>query len=98
MPRKSAAALAVASAWAPKPPPGPPAELTPEQATIWREIVASRPPEFFDGACQALLVCYCRHAETANFIAEAIKSVDRATPRTFGFMPGCSRWRPGSQK
>jgi hypothetical protein len=45
--------------------------------------VASRPPEYFDGACQALLVCYCRHAATANFIAAAINALDPSDPKDF---------------
>jgi hypothetical protein len=71
MPRKSAAALAIAPL-APRPHPEPPPELMAQEADIWRTIVRSRPADYFDGACEALLVQYCRHVATANVLAAAI--------------------------
>jgi hypothetical protein len=75
MPRKSAASLSVIPL-APKPFPEPPCELTKRQAAIWREIVSCRPPEYFDRACWALLVAYCRHADMAEVIAGLIRNCD----------------------
>lgn len=83
MPRKSAAALAIAPL-APPPHPEPPAELTKQQAAVWREIVASRPPQFFDGACHALLVAYCRHVVTGDVLAAAINETDPSDLRRYG--------------
>jgi hypothetical protein len=71
MPRKSAAALAVLPP-EPLPAPEPPAELTEAQADIWRGIVRCRQPGYFDGACEALLVTYCRHVDAANAIAALV--------------------------
>lgn len=81
MPRKSAAALSVIPPALPSPPP-PPAELTPEQATEWRAIVATRPPEWFDSACRALLVAYCRSVVTSRVLAKAINQIDLAADLT----------------
>ena len=62
----------------PQPPPYPaaPKDLTPAQAKIWDTIVRCRPPEYFDGACHALLQAYCRHADAADVIARAIRQTD----------------------
>jgi hypothetical protein len=57
----------------PKPPP-PPEDLTPSQAQIWRDVTANRAPDWFDGACEALLVAYCRHVDTGNVLARAINA------------------------
>lgn len=57
--------------------PDPPAELTPRQAELWREIVASEDPKFFDtGALRGLLASYCQHREAAEKINEVINSFD----------------------
>lgn len=50
--------------------PDPPDGLTERQCDIWREIVASEDPNFFDSAAlRALLADYCRHRESAEKLA-----------------------------
>jgi hypothetical protein len=82
MPRKSAAVLAIAPL-APPPPSEPPAELTPRQSDIWRGIVGCREPRYFDGACRALLVQYCRHVATADVIAGLVAQTDPSNLHRF---------------
>jgi hypothetical protein len=81
MPRKSAAALSVLPMHAPPKPLAPPPELTKEQCRIWREVVGSRPPDFFDVACSALLVAYVRHAVRASVVAKVIEGLEPGHPR-----------------
>jgi hypothetical protein len=59
MPRKSAEALA-AEKWlsGPKHPPPRPG-MGPRAQRLWREIVRSRPPEFFRPGAQSMLRTYC---------------------------------------
>lgn len=53
--------------------PDPPENLTERQAAIWKEVVASEDPKFFDtGALRGLLADYCRFREAAEQINEAI--------------------------
>jgi hypothetical protein len=78
MPRKSAAALSVLPLpeTRPKPPPAP-RELTPTQAKLWDDIVASRPADWFTGGANAiLLVALVRHADAANTIAGLMAEAD----------------------
>src|SRR5262245_51196766 len=65
--------------------PDPPSDLTEGQAGIWREIVASEPPDFFaSSATQLLLTHACYHAdairmlnkEFSNFRSEWLKSAE----------------------
>jgi hypothetical protein len=74
--RKSAASLAVVA-----PIPGarrpPPPELTPEQAEVWRQVVASRPADWFDDGSASILAAHCRHVVAAQMLAAEI---DRFTP------------------
>jgi len=59
--------------------PEPPADLTERQAEIWREIVSSEDPNFFDtGALRALLSGYCRHRDAAEGISKIINLFDPA--------------------
>lgn len=58
MARRSAADLSVVALA--KPRPSPPAELAGEQAEVWKSVVASKPPEWFDEGTFPLLVAYCR--------------------------------------
>jgi phage terminase small subunit len=71
MPRKSPEARAGASFRAGGKPPEPPDILSAEAAVLWREIAASRPPDYFDPAARVLLASFCEMAVTqqANFEA-----------------------------
>ena len=71
--RKSAAALSTVTN-IPGQRAAPPAELTDEQAEEWRAIVATKPPEWFNRDCQALLVALCRHIVISRRVAEMVDS------------------------
>lgn len=72
--RKSAAALSavvVEGKFGQRP--DAPAELTAEQAAIWRETVASEAAEFFaTAALRSMLADYCRHRASAAVVSEII--------------------------
>ncbi len=46
--------------------PDPPSDLTPEQREIWRKVMRSRPPEWWDEASIPLLVQYVRAIDLAD--------------------------------
>jgi hypothetical protein len=77
MPRRSAASLSVVPTALPRRPQAP-AELTREQAKLWAAIVAEMPADFFNVGSWPLLVAYCRYADTADVLAQAINAFDRA--------------------
>lgn len=56
--------------------PAPPAELTAEQAKVWKRIVASRSPDYFPAETHALLKQYCRAVTAAETIARLISEAD----------------------
>jgi hypothetical protein len=59
--------------------PDPPDNLTERQAEIWRETVASEPPEFFrTAAARALLADYCRHRQAAEDVSALINEFEPA--------------------
>ncbi len=71
--RKSAAALSTVVAGNFGKRPDPPPELTDEQASIWRETVASEAAEFFaTAALRSMLADYCRHRASAAVVSEII--------------------------
>jgi hypothetical protein len=49
----------------------------------WGNIVASRPPEYFDAANQVLLGCLCEHMAHSDWVAEAINGLDPDDPKDF---------------
>ena len=54
----------------------PPGELTPDQAAIWTDTVASEPPDFFrTAALQGLLTDYCRHRASAEMLSGLIDAM-----------------------
>lgn len=63
----------------PKPRMAPPAELTDEQAEIWRGIVATKPPEWWNADSAPLLVAYCQAITDARKIEDLIRRFDPAT-------------------
>jgi hypothetical protein len=75
--RQSAAALAVVP-FGPKSAPEPPAELTLEQAEIWRSIVATKPPTWFTPDSFPLLVAYCRLTTDARSVQALLAGFDPA--------------------
>ena len=74
--RKSAAEMGVIHGLPQRP--DAPAELTPEQAKEWREIVTSLPVDWFSRAVWPLLCAYCRHIINARHIAGLIEEARSA--------------------
>src|SRR6202008_1135270 len=73
--RQSAASLGVVPI-GPRPAPPPPMELTADQAVIWREVAAQRPPTWFTADTFPLLVAYCRLVTDARDIEALIQGID----------------------
>lgn len=71
MPRKSAAELAIVRL-EPHLQPSPPADLSPEQASEFKSIVASMPRHWFGRESTGLLAAYVRHVSNAKLIAAEI--------------------------
>jgi hypothetical protein len=90
--RKSAAAQAavvIAGGFGTRP--EPPADLTPRQGDIWREIVGSEDPNFFNtGALRGLLAAYCRHREAYEGISAIINGFD---PQWLKASEGAKRYK-----
>lgn len=80
MPRKSAAALAVASVA------GPlevkrltaPAHLSEAERAIWLEVVNDQPADAFTPTHAPLMELYCRHIVQARIVADELANFDRA--------------------
>ena len=70
--RKSSAELSIAAVSAETRRPSPPAELTERQAEIWQDIVNTQPGGWFRPSEEPLLVAFCRHVVSANWISKQI--------------------------
>lgn len=70
--RKSAASLAIMPLKVP--PPEPPANLTPEQAECWREVVGSLPSNWLPRDVWPLLESYCRSIATSRQLSKVIQA------------------------
>ena len=73
--RPSAESLLIVSAALPQRP-EPPADLPPEQAEQWREIVAPMPPDWFTTETQPLLRQLCQHIATSKFVAAELAALE----------------------
>ena len=69
--RKSAAELSVVTS-VPGQRPEPPANLTEQQAEVWRMVTSTKPHDWFTKDTHKLLVSYCKHATTAEQIDRAL--------------------------
>jgi hypothetical protein len=69
--RKSTEALAVVRTF-PDLRPAPPEDLTEEQATEWRAIVARMPGDWFPRETHATLASYCRHVCTGRMLSRFV--------------------------
>lgn len=71
MARKSAASMSIVTIL-----PGqrwePPAELTAEQAKVWRAVAATKPTDWFAPDTHPILMAHCRHVCNADAIAAQI--------------------------
>jgi hypothetical protein len=74
--RKSAASLTVVPLGLDIRRPEPPACLTKAEAVTWRAIVADCPGGWITPAQEGLLVAYCQHHATANFLSKWINALD----------------------
>jgi hypothetical protein len=88
--RKSSKGLALVAVPTLRQRPDAPAELTPDQAATWREVVASRPVGWFDAASAPLLVAYCRSTSAQAVIAQALQELD---PKTLATPDGAGDYR-----
>ena len=59
MSRQSTESLSIATVSIPLRP-DPPKDLTESQANIWRDVVATKPPDWFEADSQPVLAAYCR--------------------------------------
>ncbi len=77
--KKSAAALAVVtedSKIDAASRPGPPEELTEEQAVEWLIVTNSLPPEWFPPCTLQLLIAYCKHVVANRRVGKLIAQVE----------------------
>lgn len=56
--------------------PDPPADLTPEQAEAWREIVNAHPADWFTAGARPLLAQLCRHVSAARRVASWLARIE----------------------
>src|SRR3954469_12170909 len=71
--------------------PDPPLDLTTRQAEIWREIVSSEDPAFFNtAALRALLAEYCRRRDTGEGLSKIINTCE---PKWLKTTDGAKRHR-----
>lgn len=55
-----------------------PAYLTKEQAAIWREIIATKPADWFDADSAPLLAAYVRAVASCNRLARIVDDFERS--------------------
>lgn len=77
MPRQSAEARAAGAFQAGGAPPPPPKHLSKEAAAVWRDIVASKPLDWFDAGAQILLEAYCESAVHHRALTRKITALRR---------------------
>lgn len=75
MPRQSAEARAAAAYRAGSAPPPPPKHISREAAVVWREIVASKPPDWFDPGAQILLESFCEETVHARALSKKLNAL-----------------------
>lgn len=83
--RESAASLTTAAVSALPERPEPPEYLTPEQAVVWRDVVATKPADWFMRDSHPVLASYCKAAVLSRDLAARLESVDIATAEVKDF-------------
>jgi hypothetical protein len=73
--RKSSAELAIVTQEVPRLLPPPPSDLTPEQAEIWRFVIASKSGDFIAPEAYPVVVEYCRAVTAASLIAQQLRAI-----------------------
>jgi phage terminase small subunit len=81
MPRQSAESRAAAAFQAGGAPPEPPKHLSKEAAVVWREIVSSKPVDWFDPGARILLEAYCEAAVHHRAVTRKITTLRRGRSR-----------------
>ena len=81
MSKASSASLEVAAISIPQRP-EPPKSLSKRQADIWREIVATKPPDWFEADTRPILEAYCK---AIDWQARMSKELERAIAGEGGF-------------
>ena len=80
MPKKSAAALAVAQSdsgpTVGRLPPNPSADLSDAEKSVWRRVVRSIPRDYLTEAQDGVLRDLCRHEVRADMLADAINAFE----------------------
>jgi hypothetical protein len=72
MPRRSAEEIAAIRWRTGSKPPAPPADLPPRSRKLWRQIVSSKPVDFWTPTMRVLLSRFCRTAEYCSRVADAL--------------------------
>lgn len=88
--RKAQAALEVAAPTEIRPVAEPPAVLTDYEASVWQQVVATKPAEWFQKDTEQLMISYCRHASQAAVLDEEI---GRLEPEWLSTDGGLDRYR-----
>lgn len=93
MPRQSAEARAAGAFQAGGAPPPPPKHLSKEAAAVWRDIVASKPLDWFDAGAQILLEAYCESAVHHRALTRKITALRRGRgAELFAEIVGFATW------
>ena len=74
MSKKSAAALSVVAPEFGRP--DPPSDLRPDEAEVWRTVVATKPADWFSRDTHPLLSAYCRASCSSKAIAKQVDAFD----------------------
>ena len=77
--------------------PGPPAELTEEQAYEWLKVTNRMPADWFPEETHGLLVQYCRHIVDARRIAQLIDAMTNGVTDTEVLIDGSGEEVPAAQ-
>jgi hypothetical protein len=65
-------------------PSAPPSDLSPDQASIWRDAVGTLPDDWIKPPAYPLLAEYCRHVQRARMLEQQITQCDAAWINALG--------------
>jgi len=85
--RKSAASLAVVSEMADRRPPAP-GVLSESESEMWRQVVNTKPSDWFDAGTLPLLTEYCRLKTSVDILNEQLAVAERQIQETGQFPDG----------
>ena len=87
--RKSASSLTIAPSIELERRMPPPAELTDYQASIWQQVTATKPADWFQADTNQLLIAYCDHASRKAVLKQQLDTFD---PEWLKDEPGMQRY------